>query len=160
MRSILILSLLVVSLFPACKRQGKHSPVTSTTHVCKFKQDNNLADACELVDRSKLGKGIACLVAAPVTLFGGGVAAGLPICLGAYFLCPPLVVIGSCVALGTAVGTGTLIWKGCTCLSQHARANKEREQFRCKSCKKIHVERVELFTEKQRSAEEKLSVTY
>ncbi len=158
MRSILFLSLLVLSLFPACKRQGKHSPVTSTTHVCNFKQDNNLADACELVDRSKLGKGVACLVAAPATL-GVGVFMGANLIM-AGMVVPGFGLLGSGVAIGAFAGFGFLVWKGCTYLSQHACANKEREQFRCKSCKKIHVERVELFTEKQRSAEEKLSVTY
>ncbi len=143
MRSILILSLLVVSLFPACKRNNKHTQSSAVSTKCQVVQAEAFPDGtCDLVDRTKLHKGVACLVAAPATL-GAGASLSYSVLVGPGCCVPGgaafLIAFGiGYVSIGATV---FLLYKGCSYLAQHARANKERER-RCKICKKVDVQQV------------------
>lgn len=157
MRSILILSLFVVSLFPACKRNNEHTQSSAMSTKLQTKQSRTLPDdTCEPVDRSNLHKGIACLVAAPATaavgtgatfllLLGSVGTFGIPTGHGMVGCISPIIPLwfGFPLAIGvfaaTIVGTGILFTKACTYLSAHARAVKARERARCNSRKKIHT---------------------
>lgn len=138
MRSILILSLLGLSLFPACKRNNEHTQSCARVTKCQKKQTEALHEgACELVDRSRLKKGAACLVGAP-TVLGAGAGLSYSVLVGPGCCVPGaaavLIVAGiTCVSVAGAV---FLLCKGGaylmhdSCLAQHARANKERERRR------------------------------
>jgi hypothetical protein len=143
MRSIFCLTLLVLSLFPACKRNNEHTQSSAVSSKHQAKQLRTLpGDTCELVAPSKLGRGIVCLVATPVVA-GAGTFLSLftaVACGGIHFFGFSLVACLPAIGIfaGTLAGTGFVFYKGCSYLSQHARANKERERARCQVCKKIH----------------------
>ena len=140
MRSILIFSLLVLSLFPACKRTNEHTQTQRQIAKCPKKQIEALpCGSCELVDRSNLSKGAACFVGVPVVLGAGAGLSSAILGSGCYMAAGVLSVIG--IAGASVVGAVFLLCKGGQYLAQHARANKERERSSCKVCKKNHTEK-------------------
>lgn len=148
MRSILILSLLVLSLFPACKRNNEYTQSSTVSTKHQAKQAEALSnDVCEPVDCSNLYKGIACIALAPVTAAAGvfiPVLIALPFAFTVKFIVPmwilplPVYCLVAAIFVTAMVGAVVLLCKGCSYLVQHARAVKARERARCKVCKKIH----------------------
>lgn len=147
MRYSFVLILLIFSFFPACKRNNEHTQSCARVTQSQKEQAKTFPDnSCDLVDRSNLGKGIACLVAAPAV---GGVGTILScvtafVCGGigccGYSLAACLPAIG--IFAGTLIGTGFIFYKGCSYLSQHARSVKERERRRKEEREKICEEQL------------------
>lgn len=129
MKRLFLLGIVAISLFPACRR-NKHYGQTRPAdgHVENREEDFT----AKLVDRSLRGKGVACVVAAPVAL---GTGSGLAALTVSKAVCMEMIILGPLAAgifLGAAVGSVALLWTGCSCLSTYAQERKKLKRVQGK----------------------------
>lgn len=144
MRYSLFLILLIFSFFPACKRINEHTQRKPVVAKHQIEQTKALpGETCELVDRSKLHKGVACLVGAP-TVLGAGAGLSYSVLIGPGCCVPGAAAFFAAAGIAglSVVAAVFLLCKGGSYLCQHARANKERERRRKEERESMRKERI------------------